>query len=80
MKIEKIKLSKLRNEEWFKFFTEFKTFVTQSTPQSLNIEALFVAFLALHAHDESIEVLRKNSSTDEIVQLDVDRNNTFQRN
>jgi hypothetical protein len=42
MKILRIKLIRLRNEEWFNFFTEFKTFVTQSTPQALNIEALML--------------------------------------
>jgi hypothetical protein len=78
MKIERIRLDRLRNEEWFNFFIEFKTFVTQSTPQSLNIETLFNAFLALHAQaDESMEVLRKSSYTDEIVHLDAVRDSSF---
>ncbi|MDR2805935.1 MAG: hypothetical protein LBB85_09935, partial [Dysgonamonadaceae bacterium] len=78
MKIERIRLDRLRNEEWFNFFTEFKTFVTQSTPQALNIEVLFTAFLALYAQaDEALEILRKSAYTDEIIHLDAARDSSF---
>jgi hypothetical protein len=78
MKITRIKLRNLRNEEWFNFFTEFKTFVAQSTPEALDIEALFATFLALYVQaDESLEILRKSSYTAEIIHLDGVRDGTF---
>ncbi|MDR2805322.1 MAG: DUF6261 family protein [Dysgonamonadaceae bacterium] len=78
MKIKRIKLNYLRNEEWFNFFTEFKSFVQQATPGALNIEALFTAFVALYAQaDESLEILRKSSYTAEIVHLDSLRDRTY---
>jgi hypothetical protein len=78
MKIKRIKLNRFRNEEWFNFFTEFKEFVTQSTPETLNIEALYAVFLALYAQaDETLEILRKSSYTSEIVQLDGVRDGTY---
>jgi flagellar biosynthesis chaperone FliJ len=61
----------MRNEEWFNFFTEFKTFVAQSTSEALDIETLFLTFLALYEQaDKALEVLRKSSYTSEIVRLD----------
>ncbi|MDR1114864.1 MAG: DUF6261 family protein [Tannerella sp.] len=78
MKITRIKLKSLRNEEWFNFFTEFKTFVEQSTPEALDIEALFATFLVLYLQaDESLEILRKSSYTSEIIRLDGVRGGTF---
>jgi hypothetical protein len=68
----------MRNEEWFQFFTEFKTFVTEATPEALNIEALFATFLALYGQaDESLEIMRKSSYTSEIVRLDGVRDSTY---
>jgi hypothetical protein len=68
----------MRNEEWFNFFTEFKTFVEQSTPGALDIEALFATFLALYGQaDKALEVLRKSSYTAEIVHLDGVRDGTY---
>jgi hypothetical protein len=79
MKISRIKLTGMRNEEWFNFFTEFKTFVEQeSSPKALDIEALFATFLVLYAQaDKALEVLRKSSYTAEIVQLDGVRDGTY---
>jgi hypothetical protein len=68
----------MRNEEWFNFFTEFKTFVEQVSPKVLDIEALFATFLVLYAQaDKSLEVLRKSSYTAEIVSLDGVRDGTY---
>jgi hypothetical protein len=79
MKILRIKLTKMRNEEWFQFFTEFKTFVTQATPEALDIEALYATFLALYGQaDNSLETMRKSSYTSEIVRLDGVRDSTYQ--
>jgi hypothetical protein len=78
MKIKRIKLNRLRNEEWFNFFTEFKKFVTQATPEALDIEALFTVFVTLYTQaDALLEVLRKSSYTSEIVHLDSVRDCTY---
>jgi hypothetical protein len=78
MKIIRLKLNLLRNEEWFNFFTEFKTLVTQATPGALNIDDLFAAFLTLYTQaDDALEILRKSSLTEEIVHLDGLRDGTF---
>jgi hypothetical protein len=36
MTVRRIRLKKMRNEEWFNFFTEFKTFVEESSQETLN--------------------------------------------
>jgi hypothetical protein len=78
MKIKRINLNRFRNEEWFNFFTEFKDFVTQSTPEALNIEAQYAVFLVLYAQaDKTLETLRKSSYTAEIVHLDGVRDSTY---
>jgi hypothetical protein len=78
MKIRRIKLNRLRNEDWFNFFTEFKTFVEQASPQSLNIDGLFVVFLTLYGQaDETLEKIAKSAYTSLIVQLDGVRDSTF---
>jgi hypothetical protein len=78
MKIIRIKLNRLRNEEWFNFFTEFKTFVEQFTARNLNIEALFVVFLTLYQQaDETIEKILKSAFTSIMVYLDSVRDSTF---
>jgi hypothetical protein len=78
MKIKRIKLDKLRNEEWFNFFTEFQKLVTQATPEALDIEALFSVFVTLYSQaDALLEVLRKSSYTSDIVRLDSVRDSTY---
>jgi hypothetical protein len=68
----------MRNEEWFNFFTEFKTFVTQSTSEALDIETLFLTFLTLYGQaDKALEILRKSSYTSEIVRLNGVRDSTY---
>jgi hypothetical protein len=78
MKIKRIILNKLRNEEWFNFFTEFKTFVEEATPEALEIEELFVVFLGLYAMaDDTLERIRKSDFTSLIIQQDDARDNAF---
>jgi hypothetical protein len=68
----------LRNEEWFNFFTEFKTFVEEHHPEVLDIEALFIAFISFYGMaDEALEQIQKSSYTSAIVQLDAVRDNAF---
>jgi hypothetical protein len=69
----------LRNEEWFNFFTEFETYVEETTPEVLDIEALFVVFKSLYRMaDDALEQIRKSKYTSSIVLLDELRDNTFQ--
>jgi hypothetical protein len=78
MKIKRINLNKLRNEEWFNFFTEFKTFVEEFYPQAQNIEELFPLFLNLYSMaDTALDKITKSEFTSTIVQLDEKRDNTF---
>jgi hypothetical protein len=78
MKIKRIKLNRLRNEEWFNFFTEFKTFVEQTSPQKLNVEELFAVFLTLYGQaDETLEKIAKSAYTSVMVRLDEARDSTF---
>ena len=78
MKITRIKLNRLRNEEWFNFFTEFKTFVEEAYPEVLDVEALFVVFMTLYGMaDDALEQIRKSNYTSAIVQLDGLRDNAF---
>jgi hypothetical protein len=79
MKITRLKLIKLRNEEWFNFFTEFKTFVEETTPEVLDIEALFAVFLNFYKMaDDTLEQIRKSNYTFTIVQMDGLRDDVFQ--
>jgi hypothetical protein len=78
MKIKRIALNKLRNEEWFNFFTELKTFVEETFPEVTDIEALFAVFMELYVMaDDLLEQVRKSSFSALIVQYDEARDNTF---
>jgi hypothetical protein len=78
MKIKRIILNRLRNEEWFNFFTEFKTFVEKNFPEISDIEALFVVFLELYAMaDDTLEQVRKSNFTSLIIQHDEERDNIY---
>lgn len=77
-KIKRIHLSSLRNEECFNFFTEFKRFVEEASPEALNIVKAFAVFLGIYEMlDEIIETIRKSSITKQISELDKQRDNTF---
>jgi hypothetical protein len=78
MKFKRIRLNKLRNEEWFNFFTEFKSFVEEFFPNAQNIEELFAVFLNLYfTADKAIEKITKSGLTSAIVQLDEKRDASF---
>lgn len=69
---------RLRNEEWFNFYTEFKTTVEEFTPEALNIEELFAVFLILYAGaDEALEKIAKSGYTEVMSQLDAVRDGVF---
>lgn len=76
MRIRKISLNHLRNEEWFQFFTEFKTLAGDEVPESITDE--FQRFLELYNDaDEVLEQIRKSEYTAQIAQADVERDTTF---
>jgi hypothetical protein len=78
MKIKRLRLKNLRNEEWFNYFTEFKTFVEQTAPGTLDIEALFIVFMSLYGKaDKALEQIRKSRYSSEIVKLDASRDNVW---
>jgi hypothetical protein len=78
MKTKRFKNEDLRNEEWFQFYTEFKTLVEQYTPAALNIDELFAVFLVLYSNsDEALEIIRKNAATGQLAEADTTRDIDF---
>ena len=74
----RVKLSNLRNEEWFNFYTEFRTFVEQHSAEELNIERLYATFITLYTNaDEALEKIAKSGLTDEMTALDARRDDNF---
>jgi hypothetical protein len=68
----------MRNEEWFNFFTEFKTLVEQVTSEALDINEPFAVFLYLHTKaDSMLEQIRKSNFTALIVEKDAARDNAY---
>lgn len=78
MKIIDFSLSRLRNEEHFQFQTSLKDLVVLTTPSTLKIDALFATFLMLY-DDESkaLDVIQKSAISDNLVDADVLRDETF---
>ncbi|MDR2824712.1 MAG: DUF6261 family protein [Prevotellaceae bacterium] len=78
MKVTKFRNENLRNEEWFQYYSEFKTLVEQYTSAALNIDALFTEFLTLYANaDEALEIIRKSASTEQLAEADSARDMVF---
>jgi hypothetical protein len=78
MKFKRIRTEHLRNEEWFQFFTEFKSLVEYYHPGTLNIEALFAIFVTLYVNaDNALEVIRKSATTEQLVEADRNRDTVF---
>ncbi|MDR0750182.1 MAG: DUF6261 family protein [Tannerellaceae bacterium] len=78
MKIEKIRQASLHNEEWFKFYTEFKAAVTHFNKVTLGIKDLFDRIeLLCQKADELLVVVRKSIYTEEIEEAVRKRNEFF---
>jgi len=78
MKIQKIDLSKLRNEEHYQFHTDFKKLVIDSSPVSLGIEVQFQPYLPLYVDEViALNIIRKSSVTDDLEVNDSIRDATF---
>ena len=78
MKILRIRLDSLRNEEWFQFMTEVRDLIVLFTAQALSIVELFVLFLKLYADaDAALEIIRKSPETEKMTEADHLRDQTF---
>lgn len=78
MKCNRFKIELLRNQEWFQFYTDFKTAVSQFDSAILGIDALFANFLVLYnSADEVLEMIRKSATTEQIADADTNRDGTF---
>jgi len=78
MKIQKIDLSKLHNEEHYQLLTDFKTLVNQYTPVSMGIEIQFEEFLKLYIDEiVALNSVRKSAATDDLDVSDCIRNSTL---
>jgi hypothetical protein len=78
MKIEKLKLIALRNEEHFQLANELDQLIKVETPQKLQIEIDYGIF-KVHLADESlaIQVIQKSATSDLIADKDIERDNIY---
>jgi hypothetical protein len=78
MLILKIDVKRLRNEEWFSFFTELRALVKKYGAAVLGIAALFELLeTLLNRADRALIVLRKSVHTAEMKNADKERNDLF---
>ncbi|NQU54255.1 MAG: hypothetical protein HQ522_17140 [Bacteroidetes bacterium] len=78
MKIKKLRVEKLRNEEHFQFQTEFNELVTRFTAQTLGVETPYAAYQTHYGNEaEALDVIQKSAITSEMVDADHDRDNLF---
>ena len=78
MKIQKFRFAQMRNAEHFQFMTEFKDLVILLTAVLLNIVKMFEYFLVLYNKaDVCLIQLRKSLHTEELGELDRQRDNIF---
>ncbi|MDR1624253.1 MAG: DUF6261 family protein [Tannerellaceae bacterium] len=78
MKVIKFKVKGLRNEEWFRFHTEFKDLIVHFTADAIGLKKLYEGFLPLYVNaDKMLLVLRKSSYTHELELADRRRDDLF---
>jgi hypothetical protein len=78
MEIEIINFARLRNEEHFQFHTELTAIVEAHTKAALGVEALWARYAAAYADErEALDVVRKSAATEELVDADGARDETF---
>ena len=71
MKILIANLGNYRNEEHFQFQSDFKNLVEQYTPLALNIDAAWAIYQPAYSKEEAaLDVIRKSTFTDDIVEAD----------
>jgi hypothetical protein len=77
MKTQRFEYEKLRNEEHYKFYTEFKELVLAADATTLNISDLFAAFLVLFAQEgEALNLILKSAFTAALADADLLRDTT----
>lgn len=78
MKVNDFSLIRLRNEEHFQFHTSFRDLVVATQATSLKIEALFAVYLPQLANElKSLDVVRKSSISDDLLEADSNRDDIF---
>ncbi len=78
MKINKLNLIRLRNEELFQFLADFKRLVEESGAGVLNIEELFAVFIVLFGKlDTALDHIRKDKHTEKLADTDFIRDNVY---
>ena len=78
MKIEKINLLHLRNDEHFQFHTEFRDLVTSLGAAALKIKPQFDAYLSLYdTEDEALKKIVKSEFTAKIHEADKARDDIW---
>lgn len=78
MEILSIHLNNLRNEEHFKFHTDFVVLVTRYAPAAIGIETLFSQFQITYRKEEAaLNIIRKSAVTDDLAVADALRDATF---
>ena len=71
MKISKVEMTRLRNDEHFQYHTEFKDLISKHGAKALKIEALYESYLSLYdKEDEGIKKIIKSALTAEIQDAD----------
>lgn len=78
MEIKKLPMSKLRNEEHYRYQTEFKTLVDAKTPATLGITTDYPLFVTRYTDEgNALDVLIKSKISDDLELADNTRDNTF---
>jgi hypothetical protein len=78
MRILKISLTRLRNEEWFRLYTDLRELVLRFGASVLDIVPLFTLLESLYEKaDNLLLVLQKSVHTEAIKQADEERDALF---
>ena len=78
VQITKFNPGYLHNEEHFNFLTDFSELITAATPAALHIADEYAAFTPLLAEEASVmEIIRKNSYTESVIEADEARDLIF---
>jgi Family of unknown function (DUF6261) len=78
MEIQPLHLSILRNEEHYQFNIDFSNLVTNYSAATLGITLLYPAYqAALAVETKSLDIVRGSATTDELADVDTQRDSTF---
>lgn len=78
MKIKKLDLSRLRNEEHYQFHTDFNALTVSTTPIALGIEVAYAVYQPLYNNEgEALDIILRSAVTNDIATADALRDRTF---